>query len=213
VKILNLYSGIGGNRALWGSEHDITAVEVNTQIAQIYHDRFPHDKVICEDAHKYLLEHYKEYDFIWSSPPCQSHSKIRFHVGVGVKRFKNIYPDMSLYQEIILLQNNNPCLWVVENVNPYYEPLVKPNAHLQRHLFWANFTIPYVYFQQENLRDKNKVSQMEALHSVDLSAYKISNKRQILRNCTPVDVGAYVLNCAIESLEDTQGLQFREDSE
>ena len=28
LKILNLYAGIGGNRKLWGNEHDITAVEL-----------------------------------------------------------------------------------------------------------------------------------------------------------------------------------------
>ena len=27
MKILNLYSGIGGNRKLWGDEHEVTAVE------------------------------------------------------------------------------------------------------------------------------------------------------------------------------------------
>jgi hypothetical protein len=27
TRILNLFSGIGGNRALWGDDHDITAVD------------------------------------------------------------------------------------------------------------------------------------------------------------------------------------------
>jgi len=50
MKILILYSGIGGNRRLWGDGHDITAVENNSDIAKIYQDFFPNDKVIVADA-------------------------------------------------------------------------------------------------------------------------------------------------------------------
>ena len=67
MKILNLYAGIGGNRKLWGDEHEITAVEIDPEIAAIYQDFFPNDEVIVGDAHQYLLEHFKEYDFIWSN--------------------------------------------------------------------------------------------------------------------------------------------------
>ena len=74
MKILNLYAGIGGNRKLWGvKDHDVTAVEDNEFIAQAYGTFFPLDRLLIQDAHKYLLDHYKEFDFIWSSPPCQSH--------------------------------------------------------------------------------------------------------------------------------------------
>ncbi|MFA6897226.1 MAG: hypothetical protein WCQ96_03000 [Patescibacteria group bacterium] len=64
MKILNLYCGIGGNRKLWGNEHEITAVENNPQIAKIYQDFFPNDKVIVGDAHEYLLEHFKEFEIL-----------------------------------------------------------------------------------------------------------------------------------------------------
>ena len=74
MKILNLYAGIGGNRKLWGDEHEITAVEWDEKIAKIYQDFFPKDKVLVEDAHDYLLKHFEKYDFIWSSPPCPTHS-------------------------------------------------------------------------------------------------------------------------------------------
>jgi len=75
MKILNLYAGIGGNRKLWGDDHEITAVEYNKSIAEVYINNFPGDNVIVSDAHEYLLDHYDEYDLIWASPPCQSHSK------------------------------------------------------------------------------------------------------------------------------------------
>ncbi len=123
MKILNLYSGIGGNRKLWGDEHEITAIENNEKIAKIYQDFFPKDKVIITDAHQYLLEHYKEFDFIWSSPPCPTHSVCcHFLKGQGIVR----YPDMKLYEEILLLNHFFKGKWVVENVKPYYEPLIKP---------------------------------------------------------------------------------------
>ena len=77
MKILNLYAGIGGNRKLWGGAIEVIAVEINPDIAKIYQDNFPNDKVIVGDAHAYLEEHFEEFDFIWSSPPCPSHSKIR----------------------------------------------------------------------------------------------------------------------------------------
>ena len=35
MKILNLYAGIGGNRKLWGDEHEITAVELNSKCPTI----------------------------------------------------------------------------------------------------------------------------------------------------------------------------------
>ena len=82
MKILNLYVGIGGNRKLWGNEHQITAVEIDPKIAAIYQEFFPNDEVIVADAHEYLLKHYKEFDFIWSSPPCPSHSHIRKELAV-----------------------------------------------------------------------------------------------------------------------------------
>lgn len=69
-KILNLYAGIGGNRKKWGDDYDITAVELNEEVANVYNRYFPNDKIIIGDAHEYLLKHVNEFDFIWASPPC-----------------------------------------------------------------------------------------------------------------------------------------------
>jgi len=76
-KVLNLYACLGGNRLLWDN-CDVTAVELDPELARLYSERFPNDTVIIADAHEYLLQHYKEFDFIWSSPPCPTHSKARF---------------------------------------------------------------------------------------------------------------------------------------
>jgi len=124
LKVLNCYCGVGGNRKLWNNV-EVTAIEFNPQIAAIYQDFFPDDEVIVADAHQYLLDHFKEFDFIWSSPPCPTHSDIR-RCGVQKGQYEAKYPDMKLYEEIILLQHFAPkeCKWIVENVKPYYKPLI-----------------------------------------------------------------------------------------
>lgn len=196
MKILNLYAGIGGNRKLWGTEHEITAVEYDENIAPVYADLFPDDTLVIGDAHEYLLKHHKEFDFIWSSPPCQTHSSFRYNIGVNLRGVEEKYPDMSLYEEIIFLQYHSEALWVVENVVPYYPAMLNP-VKRNRHLYWSNFYIPEVPKLVENLRSMNKVSDLEELHGYDLSAYRIPNKRQVLRNCVAPETGLQILEAAI----------------
>lgn len=191
MKILNLYAGIGGNRKLWGNEHEITAIEINSDIAEIYKNLYPQDTVIIGDAHQYLQEHFNEFDFIWSSPPCQTHSSFRQNICVRYRGTKAVYPDMKLYQEIIFLQANAKCKWIIENVKPYYPPLIKPNKELQRHLFWSNFEIRQKDFEKDNIR-KAQISDLEKMYGFDLKKYKLSNKRQILRNCVKPELGLYI---------------------
>jgi DNA (cytosine-5)-methyltransferase 1 len=216
MKILNLYAGIGGNRKLWGDEHQITAVEDNPEIAKVYQQLFPDDKVIIGDAHDYLLKHFKEYDFIWSSPPCQSHSMCNhFLKGQGIIR----YPDMKLYEEIILLQTHAKCLWVVENVKGYYEPLIKPQE-CGRHYFWSNFSISNkkIDYQIGTMnRQASKSSQRGAiireaqipelidLHGLNDIDIKLSNKRQVLRNCVLPKLGLHIFNEAFKTKQETVG--------
>lgn len=117
MKVLNLYAGIGGNRKLWEGV-EVTAVEYNPSIAGIYKDFFPDDNVIVADAHEYLLKHFKEYDFIWASPPCPTHSQLRL-LSVNRGLIDLVYPDMQLYQEIILLKSHFKGKFCIENVKPY----------------------------------------------------------------------------------------------
>ena len=94
MKVLNLYAGLGGNRKLWEGV-EVTAVELEPKIAAVYKRLYPDDTVVVADAHQYLLDHHDAFDFIWSSPPCQTHSKM-----AKATRHKHLrrYPDMSLYQ-------------------------------------------------------------------------------------------------------------------
>ena len=192
--MLNGYAGLGGNRLLW-EDCEVTAVEINPEIAAIYQDLFPDDKVIVGDAHQYLLEHFKEFDFIWQSPPCQTHSQIRFNLGVKNRPTKPVYPDMALYQEVILLQTQTEnCKWVVENTRCYYEPLIKPQD-VGSHFFWANFHIPPYRLKNREHRAGN-VETLQQLKKIDISKYEIKGKRQLLRNCVEPELGLHIFNSA-----------------
>ena len=195
LSILNAYCGIGGNRKNWGDDHEITAIENNPDIAKIYQDFFPKDKVIVADAHQYLLDHYKEFDFIWSSPPCQSHSSFRKNICVRFRGTKAVYPDLKLYEEILFLKHHAEN-WVVENVKPYYEPLIKPDFILQRHYFWSDKKVREKKFETDLIR-KAQIPDLQKKYGFDLSSYKLKNKRQILRNCVEPELGLYILTNAL----------------
>jgi DNA (cytosine-5)-methyltransferase 1 len=208
MKILNLYSGIGGNRKLWGDSHQITAVEFNEEIAMIYKDYFPYDEVIIADAHEFLLKNYMNYDFIWSSPPCPTHSRMRFTCTKQEQKTRGKldvkYVDMKLYQEIILLDNYFDGKYVVENVIPYYEPLL-PAKKLGRHLFWSNFNLG-TYNGEKNVLRGNSMAVLQAQRGFDLSKFKIKQRKDtILLNCVDSELGLYILNCALNVFqkEDT----------
>jgi len=188
MKILNLYCGIGGNRKRWGDEHEITAVEIDKDIAAIYQEIFPNDKVIITDAHDYLLEHYKEFDFIWSSPPCPSHSRLRC---CNPKQNKPIFPDMKLYEEIIFLQKWFKGKFIVENVNSYYKPLIEPFL-IERHYFWSNIILKDIYFKGIIDVRRGIIPDMEKALNYNLSKYKGIDKRAILRNCVNPKVGLHI---------------------
>lgn len=199
MKILNLYAGIGGNRKLWGDEHEITTIENNPKIAKIYQDFFPKDKVIVCDAHEYLLEHYKEFDFIWSSPPCPTHSK--FMISFQTKKdWIMPFPDMKLYEEIIFLRRWFKGNWVVENVISYYKPLIKP-YEVQRHYFWSNFNIPKNRFiPQDHIRDTS-IQKLEKHHGFDLGNYKI-NKSKVLSNCVNPELALHIFKMAFKEKQE-----------
>lgn len=205
VKILNLYAGIGGNRKLWGGGHQVTAVEYDENIAPVYADLFPDDELVVGDAHEYLRRNHARFDLIWSSPPCQTHSSFRYNIGVNLRGVEPKYPDMTLYEEILFLQYHSEALWVVENVVPYYPPMLNP-VKRNRHLYWSNFHIPEMPKVVENLRRKSKISELEEMHGFNLSAYSIPNKRQVLRNCVDPLTGLRILEAALTAQDSDERL-------
>lgn len=205
MKCLNLYVGVGGNRKLWPEYCKVTAVEINPEIANVYQTFFPFDTVIVDDAHEYLLNHFQEFDFIWSSPPCQSHSTIRQYSAVqNPLNYKTtaIYPDLTLYQEIIFLQHNMRKNWVVENVKPYYELLIPYQIKIHRHLFWSNFWIaPFnnISKSKKNTIRSGDIKGYSDFLDISLDNFNITNKRQILRNCVHPKIGEHIFSNQFQS--------------
>jgi DNA (cytosine-5)-methyltransferase 1 len=199
MKILNLYACLGGNRYKWGNEHEVTAVELDPFAAELYKERFPNDTVIIADAHQYLLEHFKEFDFIWSSPPCPTHSKARFWGSKG-GQCDVVYPDMTLYQEIILLDNYYNGKYLVENVVGYYDPLI-PAQKRGRHLYWCNFTLPNTLSLRHDFaveRGKDELKNLCLFHDYDFRKYKGEQSVQkMARNLVDYEAGLTILNTAL----------------
>lgn len=203
MKILNLYACLGGNRYKWGDEHEITAVEWDEELARLYQERFPNDEVIVADAHQYLLDNYRDFDFIWSSPPCPSHSRARAYNS----KYKAQYPDMSLYQQIILLElvskGENPRFkgkYVIENVVPYYDPLI-PAHKRGRHLYWTNFNLPNTLSNRKPPVFGNSTDELNKLcefHDYNFKQYKGKQSTvKIARNLVEYEAGKTILDTAM----------------
>jgi len=193
MKVLNLYACLGGNRLKW-TDCEVTAVELDPELARMYQERFPNDTVIVGDAHQYLLDHYKEFDFIWSSPPCPTHSMINLSQYTRDSYIPK-YPDMKLYQEILFLKAFFKGKYCVENVVPYYEPLIAAQKR-GRHLYWTNFVLPNFKERDAKIREW-QIPQLEKHHKIDLSKYKgEQNKRKIGRNLVDYEAGLTIFNTA-----------------
>lgn len=202
IKVLNLYVGIGGNRKLW-KDVEVTAVEIDEEIAGVYRGNFPNDKVIVTDAHQYLLDHYEEFDFIWASPPCPTHSRLNFSRNVKT------YPNMTLYQEILLLKSWFKGKWCIENVIPYYDALIKPSVELGRHFFWSNFKILPKEFT--NI-DVSRSTQEQLSKDLGMPIPR-HNARKLLRNCLKPEIAAYIFECSQKEKQDLLNKQWESDKE
>lgn len=211
IKVLNLYACLGGNRYKWDEVADIevTAVEYDVEIAKAYQDRFPNDKVIVADAHQYLLDHYKDFDFIWSSPPCPTHSKVRY-TQKNKNFYKPAYPEMSLYQEIIFLQTHFTGKFCVENVIPYYEPLIKGKKR-GRHIYWTNFNLPANLGERDFTgvmcgQSNDEHAKLEKFHDLKINA-NLGGYRDVLRNLVDYEVGRTIFETALNIINKSNNVQ------
>ena len=109
---------------------------------------------------------------------------------------------MSLYQEIIFLKHFFKGKWVVENVDPFYKPLIRPSFRLGRHLFWSNFEVkPFFDLpkQPKGFINKSNVAASQELKkwlgiSYSGNLYHKGNHcpAQVLRNCVHPKIGNHI---------------------
>jgi len=198
MKVLNLYACLGGNRYKWDEVANIkvTAVELDPEATRLYQERFPNDTVIVADAHDYLLKNYMHFDFIWSSPPCPSHSRARNYNTT----YEALYPDMKLYEEIILLETRFKGKYCVENVIPYYEPLIN-GIKRGRHLYWTNFNLPNSLNERKTPvfgNSKNELQLLCKFHDYDFRKYKGKQSvTKMARNLVDYEAGKTILQTAL----------------
>ena len=106
-------------------------------------------------------------------------------------------PDFRLYELISYLKTFCKKAFVVENVVPYYEPLIRPTAEIGRHYFWANFDLFFLSNDKFRVIEKVKIGDFKDL---DLSEFNITNKRQAIRNEVDYEIGKKIFERYLEQI-------------
>ena len=86
--------------------------------------------------------------------------------------------------------------YVVENVIPYYEPLI-PAKKRGRHLYWTNFNLPSNLGERKGgiMEGKDEVNRWCDFHDYDFFKYKGSQRLdKIARNLIDYEVGKTILD-------------------
>ena len=199
MRYLNLESGLGGNvNLIDDSEHEIVNIELDPKIYEVHKFRKPNQTHILGDSSEYLIKNYKSFDFIWTSPPCQTHSKMNKATRHNTIRFV----DPMLHQRIIFLKHWFKGKYIVENVIPYYEPY-PGYTKIGRHLFWSNFEIkafelpeqPKGFITMASTAAKKEMMDWLGIH-YEKNIYYGNNHCpvQILRNCVHPLIGKKIFD-------------------
>ena len=111
---------------------------------------------------------------------------------------------MTLYQEIIFLDNYFNGKYVVENVIPYYEPLI-PAQKRGRHLYWCNFILPTVLSTRKVSIGSgvDEIKKLCEFHEIDISGYNGNQRKdKIARNLVDYEAGLTIFNTAMGILKE-----------
>ena len=103
---------------------------------------------------------------------------------------------MRLYQEIIFLDTHFKGKYVVENVIPYYEPLIHAKKR-GRHLYWTNFLLPSILSTRKSnfMEGEREVEKWEIFHEIKVSEYKgTQRKDKIARNLVDYEAGKTIFD-------------------
>jgi len=169
IRILDLFCGVGGVARGFqnflldnGIEFEYYAIDIDKRVLKAHKLLNPYSKTICRDAWSIDDKEFKEFDLIWASPPCETHSKSRF-LNINAKPTK---PDMRLYNLIERLWSLN-MPFIVENVEPYYRPPIKPIVKVGRHVLWSNLCIKPFKLNLQNFMDvKDDIHKLIKYHEI-----------------------------------------------
>ena len=106
---------------------------------------------------------------------------------------------MNLYQEIIFLENYFSGKWCVENVIPYYTPLI-PAQKRGRHLYWTNFILPQTLSNRtiQISAGDDEVSRLCEFHEYNFRQYNGEQRiDKVARNLVDFEAGLTVFQCAV----------------
>ena len=202
MRILDLFAGVGGtskgiHRAAAEQNVKLEYVAIDYDPSVLYaHQKFcPEDFTILRNAWNY---DFSGYDFIWASPPCQSHSVLNY----TLRRYD---PDMRLYELIKKLRNSGKD-FIVENVHPYYQPPIPWNFEVNRHVFWSNLPIPsFRVVEKRKAFGELGVTDLLDYHGVDKSVLShvrgAQRRRQLLRNMVNPEISRRIFQEYLDILE------------
>ncbi|MHA1887546.1 MAG: DNA cytosine methyltransferase [Promethearchaeota archaeon] len=185
MKILDLYAGLGGTAkgiqkalAEFAIDYEYFAVDNNHNICIAHKQNNPSSQIICDNALNWL-KYINKFDFIWASPPCQSHSKLQYI-------HKNRLIDWSLWHIIDVLRRKN-IPYVVENVLVYYNEPFEHTLMVGRHCFWSNIKlVPFEYKKCPKKLLKMTNKELIEYHSI-LPAKKTFRTDRQLKNKQTLD--------------------------
>lgn len=131
---------------------------------------------------------------------CQANSRM---IRSGKNR-KPRLPDLLLYEFKIWFDCNYKGKYVIENVIPYYQPVIEPTAKIGRHLFWANFPIsedfhinqPKGFINKTTVKGAEELKKWLGIHYKGNLYYNGNhNPGQVLANCVHPDLGKHIYDC------------------
>lgn len=216
LKLLNLYSGIGGNvYKLDRAQFEITSIENNPKVAAVYQELNPDDEIIITDALNYLKQHFKKFDIIWMSPPCQTHSKLQHSQRKRVNRSVNII-DPQLWQCILFGYqhlNDQSIIWIVENVEPWYNKYWNfPHVKLGRHYYYSNANFHNISTKNPGNFSKMNLAALIKFHGLPIDdnimelirSIDRQHPRVVLRNCVHPGEAAQIMQQLIKPAESLE---------
>jgi DNA (cytosine-5)-methyltransferase 1 len=110
---------------------------------------------------------------------------------------------MQLYQQILFLKHHFRGKWAVENVEPYYMPLLQPTTLIDRHPIWANFPIgPFRTGRDFDVMSPaaDGLKKFEEYFGIVLPK-GTKNARKLYRNVANPFMGAHVLKAAMREVQ------------